>query len=548
MNKLLVPFGVMFTFLALPLMTMSQSPGILCPSPEITTDLKRSSADPFESRHPVIRTRGEVTALQEFLWQYRGQFEWRIDRIKDKDDFTTGFYGDTTTNVVKSFQDQFAPDIKGTIEYGRVLQKTRDTIYTQCGSVQPIPQPDIFDYSILGSGDIQLTRGESANNIITVRKVSGIAKDVALSIGGLPARAAASFSPVSCMPSLTCQSILAIQTAAQTPVGSYQIIVMGSAGSAMRQSLPFVLTVSESSLPPRQDSTLGFNNRVALLVLTNQSRSDPSAYDFPVVPPLAWNDNLARVAQEHSEDMAAHNCYQHNSCDGTYWASRIRKYYNSTWLGENITYLVNTPQTIHAGWMGSSGHRANILRSSFTEMGSGMALGRDGFGPTTLTTVDYGSGRVGTFPTLPAGAVLPATAFTNGARAMLVNYYHQNGRAPQAVRAIVGSSCISLPKVTGKTDNYATYGGMHTFTGNGCTPVVFEAIRSDGVKVRYPATGAILVASGSATCDERTTETPTTNCGTSLAPAQNAETVSRLAETLQALKSLLEQLKKSAGQ
>jgi uncharacterized protein YkwD len=39
--------------------------------------------------------------------------------------------------------------------------------------------------------------------------------------------------------------------------------------------------------------------------------------------------------------------------------------------GENIAYGYTTPQAVVNGWMNSSGHRANILSSSYTQIGVG---------------------------------------------------------------------------------------------------------------------------------------------------------------------------------
>lgn len=39
--------------------------------------------------------------------------------------------------------------------------------------------------------------------------------------------------------------------------------------------------------------------------------------------------------------------------------------------GENIAYGYSTPQAVVDGWMASSGHRANILNSSYTRIGVG---------------------------------------------------------------------------------------------------------------------------------------------------------------------------------
>lgn len=37
--------------------------------------------------------------------------------------------------------------------------------------------------------------------------------------------------------------------------------------------------------------------------------------------------------------------------------------------GENIAYGQSTPAEVMNGWMNSSGHRANILKSDFKEIG-----------------------------------------------------------------------------------------------------------------------------------------------------------------------------------
>ena len=39
--------------------------------------------------------------------------------------------------------------------------------------------------------------------------------------------------------------------------------------------------------------------------------------------------------------------------------------------GENIAMGYKTPEAVVDGWMNSSGHRANILNSSFTKIGVG---------------------------------------------------------------------------------------------------------------------------------------------------------------------------------
>ena len=147
---------------------------------------------------------------------------------------------------------------------------------------------------------------------------------------------------------------------------------------------------------------------LALLVLANEARAAQN------VPPLAWNADLGDAALAHSEDLAAHggNCDLHNSCNGELWYKRVQRYYPA-WvaLGENVATSISDPVQLHEGWMSSAGHRANILNSSFTEFGAGIALGQTNFGKLAFATEDFGSRGLmsaSAYPALPARLDLPA--------------------------------------------------------------------------------------------------------------------------------------------
>jgi len=120
------------------------APAITCPTPAIVSDLKQGSEDTVISRNPVVRARGEVTALQDFLWQYRGKYPtlpvWKaLNNTTNKADFVTGFYGDKTVNTVKAFQETFvvAGPRLGDPEYGKVLAETRAKILERCSITAP---------------------------------------------------------------------------------------------------------------------------------------------------------------------------------------------------------------------------------------------------------------------------------------------------------------------------------------------------------------------------------------------------------------------------
>ncbi|MEA4832912.1 hypothetical protein SDC9_89644 [bioreactor metagenome] len=87
---------------------------------------------------------------------------------------------------------------------------------------------------------------------------------------------------------------------------------------------------------------------------------------------LTANWQLSRVARYKSQDMHDKKYFSHTS--PTYGSpfDMIRNFGISfRTAGENIAQGYKTPQAVVDGWMNSSGHRANILNASFTEIGVG---------------------------------------------------------------------------------------------------------------------------------------------------------------------------------
>ena len=88
--------------------------------------------------------------------------------------------------------------------------------------------------------------------------------------------------------------------------------------------------------------------------------------------PLIADWELSRVARFKSQDMKDKGYFSHTS--PTYGSpfDMIRSFgisYRSA--GENIAKGQNTPKAVVTAWMNSSGHRANILNSSYTKIGVG---------------------------------------------------------------------------------------------------------------------------------------------------------------------------------
>lgn len=110
--------------------------------------------------------------------------------------------------------------------------------------------------------------------------------------------------------------------------------------------------------------------------------------------PLRWNADLNDAARYHSTDMFDNNWFDHKSSDGTPAMQRIGRYYDGP-AGENIANGYGSPwSAMFDGWMCSSGHRANIMRPNYNELGTGI-VGRyytQNFGQGTVPNREVGSG------------------------------------------------------------------------------------------------------------------------------------------------------------
>ena len=91
---------------------------------------------------------------------------------------------------------------------------------------------------------------------------------------------------------------------------------------------------------------------------------------------LKYNWQLSRVARYKSEDMRDKGYFSHTSPTyGTPYQMMRSFGISYRTAGENIAKGQTSPEAVVRAWMSSSGHRANILNPSFTEIGVGFASG-----------------------------------------------------------------------------------------------------------------------------------------------------------------------------
>lgn len=105
--------------------------------------------------------------------------------------------------------------------------------------------------------------------------------------------------------------------------------------------------------------------------------------------PVSWNDDLAKVARDWSSEMAEAERLEHQDVRELLQRESLSGF---TSIGENI-FRANRPVpagVIHAGWMRSDGHRANVLNPGWNRLGIGVFCAPDGsvwatqeFGRTT---------------------------------------------------------------------------------------------------------------------------------------------------------------------
>lgn len=113
-------------------------------------------------------------------------------------------------------------------------------------------------------------------------------------------------------------------------------------------------------------SERAFAEEVLRLVNEERARAE--------LPPLLWDEALAGVAYRHSVDMDGRDYFSHDSPDGLGPGERLAAAGIDdlrSW-GENIAAGQTSPEQVMRSWMESSGHRANILRASFTHLGVGV--------------------------------------------------------------------------------------------------------------------------------------------------------------------------------
>jgi len=109
--------------------------------------------------------------------------------------------------------------------------------------------------------------------------------------------------------------------------------------------------------------------------------------------PLRLDSRLSLAAEDRINDMFDKRYFDHVAPDGTppfVWAGRRGYGYRA--IAENLAVGYRTSSNLIEGWMGSAGHRKNILGKRFEEVGIAISAGSPTkqFGGPTVVAL-YGS-------------------------------------------------------------------------------------------------------------------------------------------------------------
>lgn len=112
--------------------------------------------------------------------------------------------------------------------------------------------------------------------------------------------------------------------------------------------------------------------------------------------PLCIHPRLQRVAREHSRDMIRRDYFSHDTKgSGESACERMREIgYRYKACGENIAFGsgdLGKPDRIFKSWMNSKGHRKNVLKPGFREVGLAAVKGEyKSYENTNMWTADFG--------------------------------------------------------------------------------------------------------------------------------------------------------------
>jgi uncharacterized protein YkwD len=151
---------------------------------------------------------------------------------------------------------------------------------------------------------------------------------------------------------------------------------------------------------------VAFEERVVELV--NEARASEG------LAPLKYSPAIVEAARYHATDMGLDNYMDHDTYDRVgpnltevcgVW-ERIATYFSGP-TGENAAAGYSSPEAVMDAWMGSPGHRTNMLNPNAWEIGVGYFQGSGDFG--TYWVQDFAR-RPGIYPLVISGEAVSTSS------------------------------------------------------------------------------------------------------------------------------------------
>ena len=147
----------------------------------------------------------------------------------------------------------------------------------------------------------------------------------------------------------------------------------GSTLSPTSSPMPAVVAtetpiLSPTPIPqPSPSLSPATQSEAEVIVSINQERANRD------LPALAEDERLTLAARAQSEDMAANGALSHTGSDGSSPGDRIsRQGYDWVFYAENVGCGYTEASQMVQAWMGSEGHRNNILSTDAQHVGVGL--------------------------------------------------------------------------------------------------------------------------------------------------------------------------------
>jgi uncharacterized protein YkwD len=144
---------------------------------------------------------------------------------------------------------------------------------------------------------------------------------------------------------------------------------------AAMKNLNFLLAAALLSFPFAASSAAAEKLSASEQVLFDALNRERAAQSLP---PLQWDEALAKAARQHANRMAFYNILEHQLQGEPDLQERLTQAgarFGS--IAENIA-VGASPETIHVGWMHSPAHRGNILNPNLTAVGVATARSTGG--------------------------------------------------------------------------------------------------------------------------------------------------------------------------